>query len=78
MKNLCKENCKLLKKEINEDYRRWKDHPCSWISGTNIVKMAILPEAIYILNSVLIKIQMIFITSIEKSILKLIWKHKRL
>jgi hypothetical protein len=27
--DLYKENYKLLKKEIQEDYRRWKDLPCS-------------------------------------------------
>jgi hypothetical protein len=35
-----KENHKPLKKEIQEDYRRWKDLPCSWIGRINIVKMA--------------------------------------
>jgi hypothetical protein len=29
VKDLYKENCKQLKKEIEEDYRRWKDFPCS-------------------------------------------------
>jgi hypothetical protein len=38
VKDLYKENYKLLKKEIEEDYRRWKDLPCSWISRINIVK----------------------------------------
>jgi hypothetical protein len=36
------ENYKPLKKEIEEDYRRWKDHQCSWIGRINIVKMAVL------------------------------------
>jgi len=36
-----------VKKEIEEDLRRWKDLPCSWIGRINIVKMAILPKAIY-------------------------------
>jgi hypothetical protein len=33
--DLYKENYKPLKKEIKEDYRRWKDLPCSWIGIIN-------------------------------------------
>jgi hypothetical protein len=46
-----KENYKLLKKEIEEDYRKWRDLPCSWIGGINIVKMFILPKVIYMFNA---------------------------
>jgi hypothetical protein len=38
--------------------------------------MAALPKAIYMFNVTPIKISMIFITDIEKSTLKFIWKYK--
>jgi hypothetical protein len=38
VKDLCNENYKPLKKEVEEDYRIWKDLPCSCIGSINIVK----------------------------------------
>ena len=34
-------------KEIKDSINRWRDIPCFWIGKINIVKMAILPNAIY-------------------------------
>jgi hypothetical protein len=50
--DLYKENYKPLEKEIDSDYRMWKDLLCSWIGRINIVKMAILPKAIYMFNAI--------------------------
>ena len=47
MKELYTENNKTLMKEIKDGISRWRDTPCSWVGGINIVKMTVLPNAIY-------------------------------
>ena len=46
-KDLYMENYKTLMKEIKDDINRWRDIPCSWVGRINIVKMIMLPNAIY-------------------------------
>ena len=59
-KDLYSENYKMLMKEIEDDTHRWKRYICSWIGRINIVKMTILPKAIYRFHAILIKLPMAF------------------
>ena len=67
----------MIMKEIKDDINIWRDIPCSWVRRINIVKITILPNAIYRFNVIPITLPMAFFTELRQKNSQFIWKRKR-
>ena len=62
---------------MKKTHKKWKNIPCSWIARINIVKMLILPKAMYIFSGIPIKITPACFAELEQTILKFVWNQIR-
>ena len=55
-------------KEIKDGINRRRDIACSWVGRISNVKMTVLPNVVYKLNLIPIKLPMAFFTKLEQKL----------
>ena len=77
-KELFTENYKTLMKEIKDDINRWRDIPCSWVGRINIVKMTILPDAIYRFSAIPNKSPMAYFIELKQKFSQFVMETQKI
>ena len=65
-------------KEFKEDTNRWRNIPCSWIGRINMVKMSILPKAIYRFNAIPIKLPAVFFIELKQKFSRFVMETQKI